>query len=298
MRYCQTAFLLTLVNLTGFAQIPEVAGQPSQAFALRKIDIVNGAGDPALPGQKYTVDYTGWLTNGKKFDSSLDRKQPLEFVQGRRQVISGWDSGFEGMRVGGKRRLLIPYQLAYGEKGNGSIPPKAELIFDVELLAVKEVPDAAPAADILLTFDDAAEKILALAKVVPADKYTWKPASGVRTFGQVFLHIAYGNQLLLNIANNAPDKAALGKQVEDNSAGESKPHSKEEIISLLTETFASGRKSVEKERAGGLGRDAMFFDTATTRRGILISLDAHMSEHLGQAIAYARMNGIVPPWSK
>jgi peptidylprolyl isomerase len=91
------------------------------------------------------VHYTGWLRDGTKFDSSRDRSTPFTFVQGRRAVIPGWDAGFEGMRVGGRRRLFIPYQLAYGEKGRNSIPPKSALIFDVELLDVKDAPPA-PAA--------------------------------------------------------------------------------------------------------------------------------------------------------
>jgi peptidylprolyl isomerase len=91
------------------------------------------------------VHYTGWLTDGKKFDSSRDTtangtpREPLSFPQGSREVIAGWDLGFEGMRVGGQRRLFIPSQLAYGEVGIPSvIPPRAELIFDVELMAVAD----------------------------------------------------------------------------------------------------------------------------------------------------------------
>src|SRR5205085_11896111 len=114
--------------------VPAVTGAVEQRPPLRYIETQVGTGALAAPGQEYTVHYTGWLRDGAKFDSSVDRKLPFKFVQGRRQVISGWEIGFEGMKVGGKRRLFLPYQLAYGEKGRGSIPPKAELIFDVELL--------------------------------------------------------------------------------------------------------------------------------------------------------------------
>lgn len=102
-------------------------------------------GAPVQPRQCIYAHYTGWLTDGKKFDSSRDTmangqpRTPLSFAQGARRVIPGWDAGFEGMRVGAQRRLLIPYQLAYGELGRPPvIPPKAELIFDVEVMAVSD----------------------------------------------------------------------------------------------------------------------------------------------------------------
>jgi peptidylprolyl isomerase len=125
--------------------IPAVQGAPQTAFSLRYIDIAKGTGDLAAPRKCLYAHYTGWLVNGKKFDSSRDTapdgetRTPLAFPQGARRVIPGWDSGFEGMRIGGKRRLIIPYQLAYGELGRPpEIPPKATLIFDVELMGVAD----------------------------------------------------------------------------------------------------------------------------------------------------------------
>jgi len=91
----------------------------------------------AMAGQKVTVNYTGWLTNGTKFDSSLDRNQPFQFTLGAGQVIRGWDEGVAGMKVGEKRKLTIPSDLGYGPNGQASIPPNSTLIFDVELLGVQ-----------------------------------------------------------------------------------------------------------------------------------------------------------------
>jgi len=101
-------------------------------------DLVVGTGDTATAGQTVVVHYTGWLTDGTKFDSSLDRNDPFDFKLGMGRVIAGWDQGVAGMQVGGKRKLTIPPQLGYGERGAGGvIPPNATLVFDVELLAVR-----------------------------------------------------------------------------------------------------------------------------------------------------------------
>ncbi|MEQ1663559.1 MAG: FKBP-type peptidyl-prolyl cis-trans isomerase [Thiobacillus sp.] len=101
-------------------------------------DLVIGTGDTAQAGQYVSVHYTGWLTNGSKFDSSVDRSEPFDFKLGMGQVIPGWDQGVAGMQVGGKRKLTIPPNLAYGERGAGGvIPPNATLVFDVELLGVR-----------------------------------------------------------------------------------------------------------------------------------------------------------------
>ncbi len=100
-------------------------------------DIKAGTGQEAKDGDHVKVHYTGWFTSGKKFDSSVDAHQPYEFTVGKGDVIKGWDEGVTGMKVGGKRQLRIPPELAYGETGyKDIIPPNATLIFDVQLLAV------------------------------------------------------------------------------------------------------------------------------------------------------------------
>ncbi len=99
--------------------------------------LTSGTGATPKPGDTVTVHYTGWLTDGTKFDSSVDRAEPFSFVLGRGQVIAGWDQGLARMRVGDKVRLTIPPELAYGEGGYpGAIPPRATLIFEVELLSI------------------------------------------------------------------------------------------------------------------------------------------------------------------
>jgi len=106
---------------------------------LQYIETQLGSGAEAAAGKSVTVHYTGWLTDGKKFDSSRDRGQPFRFGLGAGQVIKGWDEGVAGMKVGGRRKLVIPAGLGYGERGVGPIPAGATLVFAVELLEkVKE----------------------------------------------------------------------------------------------------------------------------------------------------------------
>ena len=139
-----TALTLTVsaaaMPTTAMAQTPGKA--MTTASGLQIIDTTVGTGATPTPGQICVVHYTGWLyeegKKGRKFDSSLDRNNPLEFPVGQRRVIAGWDEGVASMKVGGKRTLIIPPELGYGARGAGGvIPPNATLIFDVELLDVK-----------------------------------------------------------------------------------------------------------------------------------------------------------------
>jgi FKBP-type peptidyl-prolyl cis-trans isomerase len=147
----KTIFTAAFLLLTATVLLAQTADKPNTssptkvtgdavktASGLQYWDINIGTGAEAKPGSLVTVHYTGWLTTGKKFDSSADAGKPFNFTIGRGQVIKGWDEGVAGMKVGGKRQLRIPADLAYGEKGYpGVIPANATLIFDVQLLSVK-----------------------------------------------------------------------------------------------------------------------------------------------------------------
>ena len=131
-------------NLT-VALLLSLAAAAGSADALKVTDIIEGTGDVAEPGKVAEVHYTGWLYDeaaedgrGPKFDSSVDRGEPFKFPLGAGRVIRGWDEGVAGMKVGGKRLLVIPPEMAYGERGAGRvIPPGATLVFEVELLGVE-----------------------------------------------------------------------------------------------------------------------------------------------------------------
>ena len=114
------------------------SGSVTTASGLKYVDLAEGDGPTPQPGQTIEVHYTGTLENGRKFDSSVDRGQPYEFRIGTGAVIKGWDEGLMTMKVGGKRKLIIPPNLGYGAQGNPpDIPPNATLLFDVELVSIK-----------------------------------------------------------------------------------------------------------------------------------------------------------------
>lgn len=131
--------ILLAVMAAGCSSGPSKVSGPgvTTADGLQYWDLKVGSGETAVPGKTVTVNYTGWLTNGAKFDSNRDRYETFHFVLGRGQVVKGWDEGIAGMKVGGERQLRLPPALAYGSRGNSVIPPNSTLIFEVELLEVK-----------------------------------------------------------------------------------------------------------------------------------------------------------------
>lgn len=129
------ALALAACSGQGQAQSGNVTVTPS---GLQFEELAVGNGEPARAGATAVVHYTGWLLDGTKFDSSVDRGEPFAFSLGRGQVIKGWDEGVATMKVGGKRKLTIPPDLAYGDRGAGGvIPPGATLVFEVELLEIR-----------------------------------------------------------------------------------------------------------------------------------------------------------------
>jgi FKBP-type peptidyl-prolyl cis-trans isomerase len=137
------ALSFTLASVGTYAQEKDKAGKDEPKFmttksGLKYADLKVGTGDEAKTGQTVEVHYTGTFTDGKKFDSSLDRNKTFPFTLGASEVIKGWDEGVAGMKVGGKRKLVIPPDLAYGEKGRGPIPGNATLVFEVDLISIKK----------------------------------------------------------------------------------------------------------------------------------------------------------------
>src|SRR5450755_4138997 len=174
-------------------------------------------------------------------------------------------------REDGKRRVFLPYQLAYGVRGNPpAVPPRAELIFDIELLSVEEIPDELAAADLLSTLADYEDKVLRLAKAVPAEKYDFRAAPGMRSFREILQTMAASNQRLSAIAMSVPPKEEAS----------------------LAESFSAVRKAMESTRGGTLIHEVNFAGKTSTQRGVFIAMEAQIAESFGEATVYAHLMGI------
>lgn len=162
---------------------------------------------------------------------------------------------------------------------------------DTPAPATPTTPAAAPSlkADFLTELADVEKKVRALAEAIPAEKYGWRPVEGVRTTAQVFLHIAGGNYYLSRLAG-AQTPADVPKQLESLT-------DKQEILGWLDRSFAHVRAAIESATPEQMAKEVEFYGSKTTGRGLYLKAYGHASEHLGQAIAYARASGVTPPWS-
>jgi uncharacterized damage-inducible protein DinB len=145
-------------------------------------------------------------------------------------------------------------------------------------------------ADYLTEMADVEKKLQALAEAIPEDKYGWRPAEGVRSVSEVFLHVAGGNYFLVGMTGVKPP-ADVPKDIE-------KVTGKKDILAWMNKSFAHLHAALEAATPESLAKEVDFFGEKTTQRGLYLKAYGHMSEHLGQAIAYARSNGVTPPWSK
>lgn len=147
-------------------------------------------------------------------------------------------------------------------------------------------------ADVIANMMDAGDKVVELAGVVPAGKWAWRPGKGVRSVGEVYLHFAQGNYLLGSMLGNKPPMGMAELQGMDTT-----PRTPAETIDLIKRSYQFAREAIESVPDDQMSATADFFGRPMTKQAIMLALASHSHEHLGQSIAYARMNGVVPPWT-
>jgi len=152
--------------------------------------------------------------------------------------------------------------------------------------------------EFLFSFNDAEAKVLSLAKAMPAEKYSWRPGPGVRSVGEVYVHIANGNRLLLGMTNGMPPREEFMKLVGGNEQREKTITDKAKVVADLEASFNEVHNALEAASDAQLSKSIKVFGAEATPRSVYMIIANHVSEHMGQSIAYARMNGIVPPWSR
>jgi uncharacterized damage-inducible protein DinB len=174
--------------------------------------------------------------------------------------------------------------------------PALALLLAGGAVPVSAQSPAAPAgirAEIIQQLDDAGEKLLALARAMPQEKYSWRPAPGVRSVSEVFVHVAGANFMIPGMVGAKPaagvtPRADMERTVTDRA----------QVTELLAKSFAHAKQAVQEVPEAELDAMVEYFGSPSTKRGVLLSLATHAHEHLGQSIAYARMNGVTPPWSR
>ncbi|HKW98933.1 MAG TPA: DinB family protein [Bryobacteraceae bacterium] len=174
------------------------------------------------------------------------------------------------------------------------------LLLTAVSLALAQAPQSAASFrhDYLINFSDVETKVLSLAKAIPQEKYSWRPGSGVRSVSEVYVHIANGNRLLLSVMNGMPPREAFMKTVKANEERERTVTEKSKVVADLEASFKEVHAALDRASEEDLSKAIKFFGQDATPRAVYLSIMNHASEHLGQSIAYARMNGIVPPWSR
>ncbi len=180
------------------------------------------------------------------------------------------------------------------KRSSALIGVAAFLLVAVAPFAQAQQPAAALSGfktDLLASIDDAGKKLVNLAQAVPADKYIWRPAEGVRSFSEVFMHVVAGNYLI-------PSFMGFKRPEGVDRDIETKVTEKPKVVEWLQKSIADLKKTVEATPDADLDKKVKFFGSERTERGLLIIVCSHMHEHLGQSIAYARMNKVVPPWSE
>ena len=167
-------------------------------------------------------------------------------------------------------------------------------------LALAQAPKSTSSfqPEFLFSFNDAEAKVVSLAKAMPPEKYSWRPGPGVRSVGEVYVHIANGNRLLLGMTKGMPPREEFMKLVGSNEEREKTITDKAKVIADLEASFNEVHNALEAASDAQLSKSVKVFGAETTPRGVYMIIANHVSEHMGQSIAYARMNGIVPPWSR
>ena len=174
------------------------------------------------------------------------------------------------------------------------------LLLAAASLGLAQAPQSAASFrhDYLINFSDVETKVVSLAKAMPEEKYSWRPGAGVRSVSEVYVHIANGNRLLLSVMNGMPPRDAFMKMVKTNEERERTITEKAKVVADLEASFKEVHAALDSATEESLSKAIKFFGQDATARAAYLSIMNHVSEHLGQSIAYARMNGIVPPWSK